>query len=63
MFGTGDEGGGIVIRDLRVVVEKTVNYQHHCSAVTCLAFSTTRYGNGISAAFFYVYIRERKSNP
>ncbi|KAK7494854.1 hypothetical protein BaRGS_00013981, partial [Batillaria attramentaria] len=42
MFGTGDEGGHVNVRDLRMVVEKTVNCQPHSRLVTSLSFSSDR---------------------
>ena len=38
----GDEGGNVVVQDLRAVVEKTVAYQPHNRFVTRLAFSCER---------------------
>lgn len=42
MYAVGDEGGNVVVQDLRAVVEKTVAYQPHNRFVTSLAFSFER---------------------
>lgn len=39
MFCVGDEGGHVVVRDLRMVVEKTVSSRPHTRRITSLAFS------------------------
>jgi len=41
-YAVGDEGGNVFVSDLRVVVEKTVEYKPHNRMITRLAFSRER---------------------